>query len=122
MCSIVILLREYHVFTREELMEAGREGFGKRFDGEDDPMLFVVQNGLITMLKAGPHALHVCTSRGRISGTKRKPRKASFLISEAFQQDSPEIWFNMQNDFDFWRAANAKTQHEKIQPLQSAVA
>jgi plasmid maintenance system antidote protein VapI len=46
----------------------------------------------------------------------------SVKISEAFGQDSPEIWFNIQNDFDFWQVSNAKTGRKKVEPLQSAAA
>jgi addiction module HigA family antidote len=46
----------------------------------------------------------------------------SIRISEAFGQDSPDIWFNIQNDYDFWQAANAKPLRRKTKPLQSAPA
>jgi antitoxin HigA-1 len=46
----------------------------------------------------------------------------SIRISEAFGQDSPEIWFNLQNDHDFWRAAKARAKNRKIEPLHSAAA
>lgn len=58
-CSIVFLLREPHFFTREELMEAGSLGFGKPFGSTEEPMYFVVQQGPVTMVKAGPHGMHV---------------------------------------------------------------
>ena len=44
----------------------------------------------------------------------------SIKISEAFGQDSPEIWFNLQNDYDFGQVSNAKTRRKKVEPLQSA--
>ena len=46
----------------------------------------------------------------------------SVKISEAFGQDSPDIWFNIQNDFDFWQVSNTKTGRKKVEPLQSAAA
>ena len=46
----------------------------------------------------------------------------SIRISEAFGQDSPDIWLNLQNDYDFWRAANSGTARKKVAPLQSAAA
>jgi addiction module HigA family antidote len=46
----------------------------------------------------------------------------SIKISEAFGQDSPDIWFNLQNDHDFWQASKAKAGRKKVEPLQSAAA
>jgi antitoxin HigA-1 len=46
----------------------------------------------------------------------------SIRISQAFGQDSPDIWFNIQNDYDFWQAANLKHVRRKIKPLQTAAA
>ena len=44
----------------------------------------------------------------------------SIRISEAFGQDSPDIWFNLQNDYDFWQASRTRARRTKIDPLQSA--
>ncbi len=46
----------------------------------------------------------------------------SIRVSEAFGQDSPDIWFNLQNDYDFWQASKAKRGRKKIEPLHSAAA
>lgn len=46
----------------------------------------------------------------------------SIKISEAFGQDSPDIWFNLQNDHDFWQASNARPVRKRVEPLQSAAA
>jgi len=32
----------------------------------------------------------------------------SIRLSEAFGQPSPDIWFKMQNNYDFWHAARGK--------------
>jgi addiction module HigA family antidote len=32
----------------------------------------------------------------------------SIRLSEAFGQPSPDIWFKMQNNYDFWHAAKVK--------------
>lgn len=42
----------------------------------------------------------------------------SIKISQAFGQDSPDIWFKMQNAHDFWQALQAK--RKKIKPLKIA--
>jgi addiction module HigA family antidote len=42
----------------------------------------------------------------------------SIRISQAFGQDSPDIWFKVQNDYDFWQAAQAK--RKKIRALKVA--
>ena len=46
----------------------------------------------------------------------------SIKISEAFGQESPDIWFNIQNDYDFWQASNSRTRRKRIEPLQSVAA
>jgi addiction module HigA family antidote len=46
----------------------------------------------------------------------------SIKISEAFGQNSPDIWFNLQNDHDFWQASHARAGRRKVEPLQSAAA
>ena len=57
--SIVLLQRESHLFSVEELQAAGQRAWGKRFDGEEDPMFFVVQKGGITMMKAGRYVVQL---------------------------------------------------------------
>jgi plasmid maintenance system antidote protein VapI len=42
----------------------------------------------------------------------------SIRISQAFGQDSPDIWFKMQNAYDFWQASQVK--RKKIKPLKIA--
>jgi antitoxin HigA-1 len=46
----------------------------------------------------------------------------SIKISEAFGQNSPDIWFNLQNDYDFWQASKARAGRRKIGPLHSSAA
>jgi len=46
----------------------------------------------------------------------------SIKISEAFGQNSPDIWFNLQNDYDFWQASKARAGRRRVEPLQSAAA
>ncbi len=41
----------------------------------------------------------------------------SIRISEAFGQ-SPDLWFRMQNTYDFWQALKAK--HTRVKPLRAA--
>jgi addiction module HigA family antidote len=69
-------------------------------------------------------AAHIGVSRVALSRVLNENAgvtpEMSIKISEAFGQDSPEIWFNLQNDF--WRASNAKTGRKRVEPLQSAAA
>ena len=71
-------------------------------------------------------AAHIGVSRVALSRVLNEKAavtpEMSIRISEAFGQDSPDIWFNIQNDHDFWLASQAKTQRRKIKPLQSAAA
>jgi len=43
-------------------------------------------------------------------------------VSEAFGQDSPDIWFNLQNDYDFWQASQARNGRKKVHPLNTVAA
>jgi addiction module HigA family antidote len=42
----------------------------------------------------------------------------SLKFSEAFGQGSSDIWFRMQNEYDFWQASQAK--RKKVRPLKFA--
>jgi addiction module HigA family antidote len=71
-------------------------------------------------------AAHIGVSRVALSRVLNEKAgvtpEMSIKISEAFGQDSPDIWFNMQNDYDFWQASTAKTGRKKVEPLQSVAA
>jgi addiction module HigA family antidote len=40
----------------------------------------------------------------------------SIRLSEAFGQKSPDIWFKMQNDYDFWQASQVR--RKKVRPIK----
>jgi plasmid maintenance system antidote protein VapI len=42
----------------------------------------------------------------------------SIKLAQAFGQDSLDIWFKMQNNYDFWQAA--KTKRKKVAQLAAA--
>jgi addiction module HigA family antidote len=71
-------------------------------------------------------AAHIGVSRVALSRVLNERAgvtpEMSIKISEAFGQESPEIWFHLQNDYDFWRAAKARPGRKKIEPLHSAAA
>jgi antitoxin HigA-1 len=57
-------------------------------------------------------AAHIGISRTTLSriikGDAAITPRISMCLSEAFGQASPDIWFKMQNDHDFWHASRAK--------------
>jgi addiction module HigA family antidote len=71
-------------------------------------------------------AAHIGVSRVALSRVLNEKAavtpEMSILISEVFGQDSPDIWFNIQNDHDFWKAWQAQRRRPKIKPLQPAAA
>ena len=71
-------------------------------------------------------AAHIGVSRVALSRVLNEragvTAEMSIRISEAFGQDSPEIWFNIQNDYDFWKASHRAPQRKKVEPLQSVAA
>jgi addiction module HigA family antidote len=71
-------------------------------------------------------AAHIGVSRVALSRVLNERAavtpEMSIKISEAFGQNSPDIWFNLQNDYDFWQASNIRGRRKKVEPLQSAAA
>jgi addiction module HigA family antidote len=71
-------------------------------------------------------AAHIRVSRVALSRVLNERAgvtpEMSIKISEAFGQDSPDIWFNLQNDYDFRQATQAKPGRRKVAQLQSVAA
>jgi len=69
-------------------------------------------------------AAHIGVSRVTLSRVLNEKAgvtpEMSIKLSEAFGQDSPNIWFNLQSDYDFWQASKKRDGSKKIAPLQSA--
>jgi addiction module HigA family antidote len=69
-------------------------------------------------------AAHIGVSRVTLSRVLNERAgitpEMSLKISEAFGQGSSDIWFKVQNDYDFWHAAHAK--RKKIRPLKIKMA
>jgi hypothetical protein len=57
--SVVLLLREPHVFSVEELRLAAERAWRTSFAGGEGSMHFVTQSGGVTLLKAGSHLLNL---------------------------------------------------------------
>src|ERR1017187_6222773 len=53
--SIVLLTRQPHAFTKEELEAAGERGWKRKFDGKEDPMWVVTLSDVLSVLKAGKY-------------------------------------------------------------------
>ena len=51
-----------------------------------------------------------------INGRAGITPEMSIKLSEAFRQGQGNIWFLMQNDYDFWQASRAK--RKKIKPIK----
>jgi addiction module HigA family antidote len=77
-------------------------------------------------MSATGFAAHIGVSRVALSRVLNEKAavtpEMSIKISEAFGQDSPAIWFNLQNDYDFWQVSSAGTRRKKVEPLQSVAA
>jgi addiction module HigA family antidote len=71
-------------------------------------------------------AAHIGVSRVALSRVLNERAgvtpEMSIRISQAFGQDSPDIWFNLQNDYDFGQASRAKSGRKGVEPLQSEAA
>ena len=51
-----------------------------------------------------------------INGRAGITPEMSLKLSEAFRQGQGNIWFLMQNDYDFWQASRAK--RKKVKPIK----
>jgi len=67
-------------------------------------------------------AAHIGVSRVTLSRVLNQHAgitpEMSIKLSQAFNQDAPDIWFKMQNDHDFWQASQAKRR--AVRPLKIA--
>lgn len=87
MRSIVIMLRKAHRFDKQELQAAGERGWGKRFDGIEDPMYFVsADDPALTVVKAGPHIVRVTCVPGRYS------EDDDYALSQLPQPEQKKAW------------------------------
>lgn len=78
--SIVLLTRTPSRFTKNELAVACEREWGKRFDGIEDPMYFVVCKDTGTFLKAGKYVVQLIQTEQPYSddleaSAKNLPRK-----------------------------------------------
>jgi addiction module HigA family antidote len=69
-------------------------------------------------------AAHIGVSRVTLSrvinGRASITAEMSIKLSEAFGQGQGNIWFKMQNDYDFWQASHAK--RKKVRPIKIKLA
>ena len=85
--SIVIMQREAHQFSEEELRAAGERGFGKKFDGKEDPMYFVsVDYAVLTVVKAGAHIIRVTSVPAKYSDNDK------YALSQLPQPEQRRAW------------------------------
>lgn len=67
-------------------------------------------------------AAHIGIARGTLSRILNERAgitpEVSMKLSEAFRQNQPDLWFKMQNDYDFWQASQAK--RKKVRPVKVA--
>ena len=87
MRSIVIMQREAHLFSEEELRAAGERGWRKKFDGKEDPMYFVsADHSALTVVKAGPHIIRVTCVPARYADGDQ------YALSQLPQQEQNKAW------------------------------
>jgi hypothetical protein len=83
---IVIMQRKAHRFSDEELRAAGERGWGKKFDGIDDPMYFVSANDPLPLVKAGPHIIQVTSVPSRYAEDDQ------YALSQLPQPEQKKAW------------------------------
>jgi len=85
----------------------------------------IIKDAIATLpISISGFAAHIGVSRVALSRVLNEKAgvtaEMSIKISEAFGQDTPDIWFNLQNDYDFWQVSSANRRRKKVEPLQSA--
>jgi hypothetical protein len=87
MRSIVVMQRKAHLFIEEELLVAGERGWGKKFDGREDPMFFVsADHSALTVVKAGPHIIRVTSFPCRYADDDE------YALSQLPQPEQKSAW------------------------------
>lgn len=87
MRSIVIMQRKAHRFSKEELRTAGESGWGKKFDGKEDPMYFVsADHPGLTVVKAGRHIIRVTSIPTRYAD------EDEYALSQLPQPEQKKGW------------------------------
>jgi addiction module HigA family antidote len=65
-------------------------------------------------------AAHIGVSRNTLSRIVNERAaitpEMSLKLSEAFGQPTPDLWFKMQNKYDFWHAK--QTRRTKVRPIK----
>lgn len=71
-------------------------------------------------------ALHIGVSRVALSRVLNEKAgitaEMSIKLSEAFGQNAPDLWYNMQKDHDFWQILRKRSTRRKIEPVQPVAA
>jgi addiction module HigA family antidote len=75
-----------------------------------------------TSMTVGEFAAHIGVSRNALSRVLNEHAavtpEMSIRIAEALGQEQTDIWFRMQNKYDFWHAKQAKRQ--KVSPIRDS--
>jgi hypothetical protein len=85
--SLVIMQRSAYSFSKSELQDAAQRGWGRKFDGKEDPMYFVAaDHSALTVVKAGPHIIRV------INASKRYSDDDKYALSQLPQPEQKRAW------------------------------
>jgi hypothetical protein len=79
--------RKAQRFSEEELQAAGERGWGKKFNGKEDPMYFVsADHAALTVVKASPHIIRVT------SVPTRYVDDDEYALSQLPQPEQKKAW------------------------------
>lgn len=71
-------------------------------------------------MTVGEFAAHLGVSRNTLSRILNERAavtpEMSIKLNEAFNKDTPDFWFKLQNQYDFWHAKQAKRR--KVRPIK----
>ena len=104
--SVVLLQRTARFFSKNEVEKAAEAGWGKRFDGQDDPIYFVVQKGEITIIKAGIYVVHLIHANQPYLGDPQE-------VAKQLPREEQRIAWRQHNtwaSFDLWNEGVQKAE------------
>jgi hypothetical protein len=87
--SVVMLLRTPHSFSKEELQGAAERAWHAKFNRDDtDSKRLIVQQGFVTLVKAGPHVLNVIQQNRPYGGEGGGPPQDADWLPRADQKQA----------------------------------
>lgn len=108
--SLVFFLRSHAPLSEQTLQSAAEGGWGRRFDGKEDPMYFVSGAGQHAFVKAGKHVVKLLSVSGPYLGD---PDEIAAQLPQPEQQSAwrcHRAWMAL----DYWNLQLPKSEAYEV--------